>query len=171
MRIVLMGFMASGKTTVGKILSRALDFDFFDIDKTIEKTEKKTIAEIFEMNGEKYFRKIEREILKDSLKKNNVVIALGGGTPCFFDNIKLINEISISFYLKTSHEKLLERLSITKTKETRPLVKNFSSRNLLNFIDEKSEEREKFYLMANHVINTEEKSKREIAAEIISYIK
>ncbi len=172
MKILLMGFMGCGKSTIGKLISAKHSMDYIDLDEWIEKKEKKSIAEIFERKGEIYFRKAERKYLKKILKKDNIVIAAGGGTPCYSNNINLINENAVSFYLKVPAVKLYERLSQKKFLENRPLLKNFSTKKeLLNFIKTKKTEREKFYLMADYTIRTVEMDEQEIAAEIISYVR
>src|SRR5436853_6290275 len=91
-KVFLIGFMGSGKTFLGKQLAQLLNYEFIDLDEWIEQREKKSIAEIFSEDGEEYFRKKESQQLKLLAEKNNAVIATGGGTPCFHDNMKWMND-------------------------------------------------------------------------------
>ena len=101
MKIILIGYMASGKTTIGRLISESLEMPFYDLDTIIEQELKATINEIFEQKGELFFRKKEREVLESFIKKtDNYVLALGGGTPCyydnFFENISLFNAFNLN---------------------------------------------------------------------------
>ena len=141
--LVLTGMMGVGKTTIGKRLSRKLKMRFIDIDQIIEKNEKKTIKEIFEIKGENYFRKIEKNTSLNILKKRNLVIALGGGA---FLNSTVRKEIitsSISFWLDLSEKSLLKRL---KNIKKRPLLKEDSLKEDINKI---YSERKKIYDQSN----------------------
>lgn len=169
MRIVLLGFMGSGKSTVGKLLAQSLSLEFIDLDAFIEQQAGKKIKEIFEQDGETAFREKEKQALRLLLKKNNVVIAAGGGTPCFSDNMKRISSSAISVYLETDAEKLYGRLSDPENRKQRPLLKN-AGKKLLDFIRKSLGEREKFYLHARMVVRTGEKSPEEIVKEIMSVL-
>lgn len=175
MRIVILGFMGSGKTTVGKLLSVKLSMDFIDLDQFIENKEGESIASVFEKDGEMSFREKEKKILRLVLKRENVVISSGGGTPCFFDNMKWINNDAHSIYLKTNSRELYQRLSLHGIKEKRPLLKKYSSVELLAYIRKTLKERERFYMRANLVIKQGGKNVEELTDEIIlkilSYIK
>lgn len=151
MKIVLVGFMGSGKTTLGKRLASRLNFPFVDLDAEIEKNAKKTIPEIFTNEGESKFREIERDTLKEILKSENYVLATGGGAPCFADNMKLINEFSESIYLRISPKVLASRLFESKTE--RPLIKGKSPEELIEFIRNKLKAREVFYNQSKHIIS------------------
>lgn len=155
MEITLVGFMGSGKTTLAKALSDGLGYTFFDLDKIIEEKENCTIAEIFATKGETYFRKMERYILTDLLTNNkNYVLATGGGTACFFDNMENINKHCISLYLKMSADTLFDRLKDERSH--RPLIKNFNDRELKQFIRNTLIEREPYYLKAHYKLKAKD---------------
>ena len=158
--IILIGMMGSGKTTIGKLLSKELNFDFLDTDKILELKEQMSCKEIFKKKGENYFRTMEMQLLP-SLKNTNTVIATGGGFPIYNDNFKKLNSIGTTIYLKTSAEELNRR---TKIKSHRPLIKNKDSiREILYF-------RNSAYQKSRFTISTDFKSPQEIAATIISII-
>lgn len=160
--------MASGKTTIGKSLSEFLGIPFYDLDSIIEFEFKATINEIFEQKGELFFRKNERELLKSFLNNtDNYVLALGGGTPCYYDNFNLYQKADVkSFYLKASVTTLMERLKFQKV--TRPMVANLNDEALNEFIAKHLFERNYFYNQAQTVITIDKKNEQEIISEIIS---
>ena len=160
MRIFLIGFMGCGKTTLGKKLAKHLNYNFIDLDSYIEKTTNKTITEIFENKGEKTFRIVEKESLMEVCKKDNLVIATGGGTPCFFDNMQKILDSGKAIYLKMEIEDLLERLETEKSQ--RPLIENKSTKELENFIRNKLSEREYFYKKSNYILQGKSICEKEI---------
>ncbi|OQX75526.1 MAG: hypothetical protein B6D61_10215 [Bacteroidetes bacterium 4484_249] len=143
MLIYLIGYMGSGKTTVGRKLARRLGYDFTDLDLMIENDYKISIPGIFQKYDENAFRKIEHETLKKTLSFENTIISTGGGTPCFFNNIEMINENGFSVYLKMSTKSLYDRLINSKKK--RPLLTNKSQVNILNFIEDQLTIRETYY--------------------------
>lgn len=144
-RIYIIGFMGSGKTTAGRNLASALKWDFIDLDLLIEKHEKLLIRDIFTRKGEKYFRNIESELLKEPglPEEKNYVISVGGGTPCFSGNIDFMLSRGIVVYLRMTPGQLKKRLE-NETGE-RPLLNNLSGNDLLKFIKGKLAEREPFY--------------------------
>ena len=150
MRVFLIGFMGSGKSTIGKTLAKQMGFDFIDLDKYIEKKEVKSIQQIFKKKGELAFRKIEEIALLEVCKKNNIVIATGGGTPCFLKNMQTILEKGRSIYLKMEAEELKERLVNQQTQ--RPLLNNKSEKELFDFINSTLLEREDFYNQAEFIV-------------------
>ena len=160
MRIFLIGFMGCGKTTLGKKLAKHLNYNFIDLDSYIEKTTNKTITEIFENKGEKKFRIVEKESLTEVCKMDNLVIATGGGTPCFFDNMQKILDSGKAIYLKMEIEDLLERLETEKSQ--RPLIENKSAKELENFIRNKLSEREHFYKKSNYILQGKSICEKEI---------
>lgn len=149
-KIILLGFMGCGKSTIGKVLAKQLSYKFVDLDDEIEKTAKATISKIFESKGEAYFRKLESKVLKSTLKeKQNIVLALGGGTPCYNDNMKWINKYP-SFYIRCGVDVLTKRLA--KEKSHRPIIADKKKRELKRFISEKLGERREFYGEADYVV-------------------
>jgi len=166
MKIVLVGYMGSGKTTVGKVLAKDLDLNFIDLDAYIAQSENMTIPQLFHKKGEIYFRKKEYVYLKKILaEQNNFVLSTGGGTPCYGDNMNaLIKGTENNFYLKVSLSGLVERLS--KEKSERPLIKDTPDEDLPEFIGKHLFERSFYYSKANHVISCDAKTSLVIAEEI-----
>lgn len=150
-RIILIGYMGAGKTTIGKELAKDLGLPFYDLDWYIESRMRKKISEIFAERGEEGFRVIERNMLHEVAEFEDVVISCGGGTPCFFDNMEYMNENSDVIYLKATPEVLYNHLQMGKS--VRPLIANKSKEELLDFIKEQLEYREQFYLKANHILD------------------
>ena len=164
-----MGYMASGKSFIGKVLAKKLNYNFIDLDDYIEERENKTTIDIFESSGEIYFRKIESKYLKEVLEsKTNMVLSLGGGTPCYGNNINLIkNDYKIvSIYLRTSINTIVSRIENEKAK--RPLVARFKSKNeLQEFIGKHLFERNHFYNQANFVVHNDDVFINDIVEDII----
>jgi shikimate kinase len=154
MRIYLVGFMGSGKSTIGKRLANNLKFSFIDLDKYIEDHTMKTIPEIFEQKGEAEFRKLENKYLKEVSEIENVIISTGGGVPCFADNMTIMKQQGKIIYLQLDNISLANRLNNSKLKNSRPLIKNIPESELVNFISIKISEREPFYNQADITINT-----------------
>ncbi len=152
--ITLIGFMGSGKSTIAKYLAEKKGVQFTDLDTSIQDSEGVSIPSIFETKGEDAFRQIEADCLTEILKNPNQIIALGGGTPCFNDNMDKIKEQSTSIYLKVSPESLRDRLA--RSHNPRPLIKGLSEDELLDYIRIKLKEREKYYLQADHVIESDQ---------------
>lgn len=162
--------MGSGKTLVSKELSVLNNFKIFDLDTEISKQNNRSITEIFKEKGEIFFRKTEKEVLEKILSsEKNIILSLGGGTPCYYNNIDSINEKTISVFLKTNVKTLAQRLSSEKDK--RPLIQNISNEDLPEFIAKHLFERNPFYNQAKITINTDNLSTKEIAEEILSQIK
>jgi len=151
MRIYLIGYMGSGKSTVGKGLAKAFGLQFIDLDTYIEKRNFKTIPELFATVGEEGFRKAEQKALHEVSEFENVVIATGGGAPCFFDNMEVIKRTGKSVYLRGTPHILAERLLNSKTE--RPLIKGKSEEELITFIHETLAKREKWYLQADIILD------------------
>ncbi len=143
--------MGSGKSTVGKGLARALKLQFIDLDSYIEKRNFKTIPEIFASEGEDGFRRAERKALQEVSEFEDVVIATGGGAPCFFDNMEIIKKTGISLYLNGSSKIIAERLLNSKTE--RPLIKGKSKEELIAFIAETLSKRNEWYMKADVILN------------------
>lgn len=150
-RIYLIGFMGAGKTTLGKKLAHKLGYSFHDLDKIFEYKYKTSVDLFFGKYDEAAFRKIEHDLLLSTFTLENSVISTGGGTPCFHNNMNLINQNGISIYIKLSPEAIFNRLITAKKR--RPLIANKSEEELMLFIKEKLREREAFYNMANYTIS------------------
>jgi len=166
MRIILLGFMGSGKSVVSAALAKELNYNFFDIDKEIENSEKITISEIFNIKGEDYFRKLETEQLKKLSLKNYIVIASGGGTPCFENNIQFIKENFVSIYLDAEKETLITRLM--NNTSGRPLLNNKKDINIT--VDTLLTNRIKFYTQATYSLKTFDLSIQQIVYNIIKLL-
>lgn len=150
-RIILVGYMGAGKTTVGKALAKALNLQFYDLDWYIESRQHKTVPQIFAERGEEGFRKIEHNMLHEVAEFEDVVISCGGGTPCFFDNMDYMNAQGDVVYLKAAPEVLYRHLLMGKTE--RPLLKGKSPEELISFITEQLTKREPFYNKARHTLD------------------
>ena len=169
MKIVLMGYMASGKSVIGKLLASKNNIDFIDLDTVIEKNEKMIISDIFLNKGDIYFRKIESNNLVNTLKNSkNVVLSLGGGTPCYGNNLNEIKKHSTSIYLKASIKTIYNRLVLESDK--RPIVAEISKNKLEEFIAKHLFERARFYEQANFIVDVSNKSPEEITSEILKLI-
>jgi shikimate kinase len=151
MRIYLIGYMGCGKSTLGRRLSEFLGLQFVDMDHYIEMRNLKTIPQIFAEEGEKEFRLKERKALDELSEFTDTVIATGGGAPCFFDNIDLMNKTGKTIYLNIDPSILAERL--LKSKTERPLIKGKSKEQLVAFIDETLKKRNQYYKQAAIEIN------------------
>ena len=150
-RIILIGYMGAGKTTIGKALSKELGIIFYDLDWYIESRMRKSVSEIFAERGEEGFRKIEYNMLHEVAEFENVIISCGGGTPCFFDNMDYLNQKGQVVYLKASPEVLYKHLQMAKVE--RPLLKGKSSEELIAFIREQLDKREPFYSKAKYTLD------------------
>ncbi len=160
--------MGSGKSTIGQILADELGLKLIDLDKAIETKTGFTITETIFNKGELYFRKLERQMLENFLLQDNFVLSTGGGTPCYYDNMDLINRNSISIYLQNSVQNLYERLEAEKT--NRPLIAHLEGDALKEYIGKHLFERNVFYDKATLVVQTANKSADQINREIISLI-
>ena len=170
-KIVLLGYMGSGKSTIAKLLSEKLDLMNVDLDNYIEKKENKSISNIFEISGELFFRRIENKYLRDLLDSDNYkIISIGGGTPCYSDNIELIIKSKcIIFYLRANVDTLADRLFNEKDK--RPLISRIKSKkDLKTFISKHLFERNQFYLKSNFIIDVDKKTEDEISNELIKLL-
>ncbi len=142
--------MGSGKSTVGRKLSSATGLDFIDLDNYIQIREGRTINEIFNKEGEDYFRQIEHRLLKEIIEKDDFILSCGGGTPCFLDNMSLMKKNGITIYLRMSVGALHSRL--LNSPDIRPLVKKLTGNKLRNYIAITLKERNKYYNMAHHTV-------------------
>jgi len=150
-RIILIGFMGAGKTTVGRQLALALGLQFYDLDWYIEMRYHQKVSEIFAQHGEAYFRDLERRMLHEVAEFEDVVVSCGGGTPCFGDNMQYMNQQAETVYLKLEPEVLAMHLSMGRT--VRPLILGKSGDELLQYIREALAQREPFYRQAKHTVD------------------
>ncbi len=166
MKVVLIGYMASGKTTIGKGLARKLCLPFIDLDQYIEKREKTTITKIFKTKGEIYFRKLENKYVSELLlNPDSFILSLGGGTPCYSGNMDLLLQSEAKIiYLKGNIPTLVKR--INKNKAKRPLVSQIESDDLPEFVGKHLFERSDYYERAPIIITIDNKSKEETINDI-----
>ena len=160
-KFFLIGYMGSGKSTAGEKLAAKLNYDFIDLDKFIESEYKQTIPEIFATKGEKEFRAMEHNALKKLIEKNNLVIACGGGTPCYYENIELMNNNGVTVYIKMSADMLVSRLINAKVK--RPLIENKTEKELHAFVNRQLEKREDIYHQAQYTVKGKDLDINELA--------
>ena len=157
--------MGSGKTTLGKMIATSMNLEFIDLDHIITLKTGDSVNSIFESMGEKYFRLKEKETLEELVKKESFVLAVGGGTSCFFNNMEVMNREGLTIYLRLSPGSLFSRL--VKRKMHRPLVKNLDDKQLMEYIKTNLSKREKWYLQSKRIL--EEKNQEPDA--ILSIIK
>jgi shikimate kinase len=150
-RIILIGYMGSGKTTVGKALSKDTGMMFYDLDWYIESRMRKSVPQLFAERGEDGFRKLEYNMLHEVAEFEDVIISCGGGTPCFFDNMDYLNEQGDVLYLKATPDVLYRHLLMAKVE--RPLLKGKSPEELIAYITEHLKEREPFYSKARYTLD------------------
>lgn len=166
MTIILLGYMASGKSLVSKLLGKQLELPVIDLDSYIEEREKLCIRDIFETKGEIYFRMKEHLYLKEVLDiKDAKILSLGGGTPCYANNIDLIHQYTPhTFYLHTSISEIINRVKDEKAK--RPLISEIAEEDLPEFIGKHLFERNVFYQQATHTVMTDKKTVEALVQEI-----
>ena len=164
--IYLIGFMGVGKSTIAKQLAKQLKISFLDTDQRIEDQEKNSISNIFKINGEIYFRKLETKLLYQL--NNKQVIACGGGMPLFNNNMEYLIKTGVSIYLKASSDFLFSRLK--NEKKERPLISKYNKHELKQFIYDQLSEREIIYSKATYIINVDNKTNAEILGEIHSLL-
>jgi shikimate kinase len=169
MNIFLIGYMGSGKTTLGKQLAKELGYNFIDQDDVIEKKMGMTIANIFSSMGEPKFREIERQTLIELSKGEKNVVATGGGAPCFFDNIEIMNKGGMSIYLKVPNQTLFQRLRYANAE--RPLIRDKNDEELKHFIELKTSERDPFYSKSTITIESSDIRISDIQIAISEYQK
>ncbi len=148
--VYIIGFMGSGKSTAGKKIASLLGCTFIDIDRKIEEAAGKSIPEIFSLDGEEHFRKMESEVLKGIGTDNLTIVSTGGGTPCHGDNLDYMLATGVTVYLKMTPEQLTYRL--LESTSSRPLIKNISDEDLPGFITRVLSVRERWYSQADIII-------------------
>lgn len=169
-KIILLGYMGCGKSTIAKKLSKSIQVPFVDLDEMIEKKLNLSINAIFEKYGEIYFRKIEHEVFADLMQSaEEMIIGLGGGTPCYANNHEFFNGKNVfSIYLKASIETLFQRLHQNKSK--RPLIASKNEEEMREFIAKHLFDRSFYYNQAQYKIVVDEKSIEQTVSEIIALL-
>jgi shikimate kinase len=169
-KIILLGYMGCGKSTIANRLSNITNIPYVDLDKSIEERTNLSVNEIFEQRGEIYFRKLEREVFIELLNApENLIIGLGGGTPCYANNHELLKGANIlSFYLKASVETLFERLVSNKSK--RPLIADKSDDEMKEFIAKHLFDRSFYYNQAQYKVNIDGRTKDETTQDILAIL-
>lgn len=169
-KIILTGYMGSGKSTVAALLHQKTGLKWMDLDELIEKKAGLRVSEIFRAKGEIYFRKLEHNLFKELMQSgDNFILSLGGGTPCYANNHELLSgEHVISVYLKASVGELYNRL--VANKENRPLVAGKSPEEMQEFIAKHLFDRSFFYNHAGFKINTDHKTPEAVASEIVEQL-
>ena len=165
--IFLVGYMASGKSSLGRALAEQLGCEFIDLDQYIEQQEKTTIPSLFETRGEKAFRLLERQAIIDLAGRQNVVVATGGGAACYSDNMTLMNGAGITIYLKVEPEELWRRLSQPEAQASRPLISALSREALREKIASMLSLREPYYLQAQLIVPCDNAPKEESLQKIL----
>jgi len=164
MLVYLIGFMGSGKTTVGEKLAKKLDLAFADLDELIVRKTKMSISQIFAEQGQDFFRECEQEVLRSTFKMKDTVVACGGGTPCFFENMQEMNKNGLTVYLRLTAGSLFHRLAPSKA--TRPLIAEMPDLPLMEYIVKELQQREPVYEQAGIVIKGESIKVDELAEMI-----
>lgn len=150
-RVILIGYMGAGKTTVGKALAADLGLTFYDLDWYITMRYHRSVPEIFAERGEEGFRDLERRMLHEVAEFENVVVSCGGGTPCFYDNMEYMNSLADTVYLKADPDVLAQHLKMGKGK--RPLIEGKTPEELETYIQESLQAREPYYSQAKYTID------------------
>lgn len=149
--IILIGYMCAGKTTIGKALAKRLGRTFYDLDWYVEERFHKKIPQIFAEEGEARFRNLECRMLHEVAEFEDIVLACGGGTPCFYDNMDYMNAVAETVYLKASTETLCRHVAMSRGE--RPLLKGKTDEELRSFIDTQLAQRAPYYEKAQHIID------------------
>ncbi|MEZ0007576.1 shikimate kinase [Flavobacterium sp. 28YEA47A] len=165
-KIVLLGYMGSGKSTIAQLLSEKTQIGALDLDKIIEERAGMSIKNIFEQKGEVFFRKLENQIFKELISsEREMILSLGGGTPCYANNHELLNGKGVvSFYLKASIETLYNRL--LSIRNNRPLIAEQEEEEMKEYIAKHLFDRSYYYNQATHIVPVDDKSPEEVAVEI-----
>jgi shikimate kinase len=160
--------MGSGKSTIGRLLAEDLHVPFIDLDDQIEQKEGVSVSRIFAEKGEDFFRGLEAAVLREMVAdESSFVLACGGGTPCFFENMAFMNGQGITIWLNTPEEVMVERLLMAP--DQRPLVSGLSREALAAFVSERLSQRKQWYSQARLVINTSSLDLKEIKNQLIAY--
>ncbi len=164
MRIYLIGYMGSGKSTVSKRLARIFHLDCYDLDDLFEQRFKVSISQFFEKYDESLFRRLESQLLKETALLENAVIATGGGTPCFYDNMDWMNHLGITVFLEMSLSGIISRVKNSKKK--RPILMNKSDDEMAHFVHEHLRHRNIYYSQAQIITPAESIDYQALAGKI-----
>ena len=169
-KIILLGYMGCGKSTIAQTLSKIITIPFVDLDEYIEKKTNLSVTAIFEKHGEIYFRKVEHEVFLELLNSSEtMIIGLGGGTPCYANNHELLKgENVVAIYLKASIETLFQRLSANKSE--RPLIANKNDNEMKEFIAMHLFERSFYYNQAQYKVNVDAKTIDQVVTDIVTIL-
>ncbi|MFI3264604.1 MAG: shikimate kinase [Rikenellaceae bacterium] len=171
MLIFLVGYMACGKSTIGKKLHKKLNIDLYDTDKEIVELAGISIAEIFDSKGEEYFRAQELSMIKSLIDNNmNAVISTGGGAPMWGDNMEIMNQAGLTIYLSRTAENIAQRVSV-RGREKRPKLRGLSDEELIDFMQKGIAERDKRYREAKLIIEADSYTDDMIIDAIVAHIK
>ncbi len=168
MKIFLTGLMGVGKTTIGKKVAASLQLPFIDLDRYIEQQKNMSVPDLFAYFGENYFRQTEQECLQQIIQQDSFVLACGGGTPCFYENMNLMNANGVTVFLEASPAFIASRVKQSKT--VRPLFKNATDESRLKIVQALSSEREQFYSKAKYTLNVEKLSTEEVAQQVVAFL-
>ncbi|HBH47158.1 MAG TPA: shikimate kinase [Bacteroidales bacterium] len=165
MKVYLIGFKNSGKTTAGRKLARKLKLNFLDLDDLIEKNDGRTVPEIFSQDGEDVFREKERSALQQTAGMDKVVISTGGGVPRFFNNMDFMLENGTTVYLKLDEDTLVGRLRIAA--QNRPILKGKSPEEIRSYVQDLLRDYEHYYLRAKYVVDAKNLAPEEIVSRVL----
>ncbi|MEG1607481.1 MAG: shikimate kinase [Mucinivorans sp.] len=166
MRYFLIGFMGSGKSTLGRSLAKSMGMEFIDLDRYLEQQQGRTIADVFALDGEPYFRALESKYLREVSRQDNIIVSCGGGTPCSDSNMEFMNSLGRTIYLKLEPDVLAERLE--NGKFVRPLIASMNSVQLLEYITTTLIQREVYYNQATIIVANPSRDVSQIV-DILSY--
>lgn len=164
MRLFIIGFKSSGKTTLGRKLAESLNLRFIDLDEQLERETGKTIPDLYSGVGEAEFRRKERKILKEVVKEDNIIVSTGGGVPCHCDNMTLMEKYGEVLYLKVDNNTLVSRLK--NDVDSRPIVKGKSEKELHDYLTDLRQRCEHHYMRARIIINGNENGVETIIAHL-----
>lgn len=164
-RLILIGFMGSGKTTLGRKLAKKLNYQFIDTDTLIEEQEQLSISQIFDQKGESYFRAVETKLLDSLENHENTIISVGGGLPCFEKNMEKLKQLGTVIYLERPAKELYQRI-LTNIQQ-RPLLANKTESELLNYIEKTLQDRDVYYRQAHFILNRDQQKISDLQAIVL----
>ena len=162
--IFLVGFMGAGKTTLAKKMASKLGYQWIDTDQEIEKKEGVKVSEIFEVMGEAYFRALEKQLIDGLIPSEKMIVATGGGLPCFNNLMETLNQLGTTIYLERTPKELFQR--VKQATNSRPLIAHKSDEELLEYIESTMEKRREIYLQSNIIADRFSQTPEKIIALI-----